>query len=50
MRYELLPVKNQQETIFESSVTDMDKFFGKVNKFEKITNTGLDDIWKQCGP
>ena len=28
----------------------MDKFFEKVNQFEKITNQGLQDVWKQPGP
>jgi hypothetical protein len=28
---------------------EMDKFFQKINKFERITNTSLKDIWKQGG-
>jgi hypothetical protein len=28
----------------------MDKFFEKINYFEKLTNQSLHDIWKQTGP
>ena len=28
----------------------MDKFFEKINQFEKITNQSLKDIWKENGP
>lgn len=28
----------------------MDDFFNRLNQFEKVTNQGLEDIWKVSGP
>jgi hypothetical protein len=28
----------------------MDAFFDKLNNFEKVTNSGLEDQWKISGP
>jgi len=36
--------------LFDQSVADMDKFFQRVNQFEKITNETLEDNWKIIGP
>jgi hypothetical protein len=38
INFDLLPQKNPQDTLFEQSLMDMDKFFEKINLFEKITN------------
>jgi len=36
--------------MFEEGMSNMNNFFEKINQFEKITNSSLEDIWKQPGP
>jgi hypothetical protein len=43
-------IENPQDVLFETTKEDMDKFFEKINQFEKITNQSLKDIWKENGP
>ncbi len=36
--------------LLEKTMKQMDEFFKKINKFERITNHSLKDAWKQNGP
>jgi hypothetical protein len=42
-------VVNPQEAMFDKSIKDMNNFLNKINQFEKITGTGISDIWQQSG-
>lgn len=39
-------IEKPQEEVFEEGVKDMNQFLEAINKFEKITNATLSDLWK----
>jgi hypothetical protein len=42
----LILIGKPQEEVFEDGVKNMNMFLEAVNKFEKITNQTLTDMWK----
>lgn len=42
----LVYVEPQQDVLLEDEIKNMNEFIEKVNKFEKITNSRLIDLWQ----
>ena len=36
--------------MFDEGMKNMNAFFEKINQFERITNSSLEDVWKAHGP
>lgn len=39
-------IERPQEAVFEEGVKNMNDFLEQINKFEKITNARLIDLWR----
>jgi len=39
-------IEEQDQIVLDDSIKDMNDFLDKLNKFEKITNSRLVDLWQ----
>jgi hypothetical protein len=44
--FKAMPLRPQDEIVLDDSIKDMNEFLDKLNKFEKITNSRLVDLWQ----